>query len=231
MLGHIRLLNIMKQAITISVICHLIFAGSLFAAGLAEAAVNDSGLRREFAEPPFRYQSRPLWFWNGKLDVEKTKGMVAACKAAGYHGMGILPCKGMEVDFMSPEFLKQYKVAVDEAGRLGMKMCLYDEYWFPSGSAGGLLARKQPEALGKRLDMLAVDVAGPKEFTQAVPEGTLMGAVAMAAATQQRLDISASVKDGTLRFDAQSLWDSGYHLNRDVTLKPQMTIHAGGSAG
>ena len=151
----------------------------LFAAGLSEASADDAALRREFADPPLRYQSRPLWFWNGKLDAEKTKAMVAACKAAGYYGMGILPSDGMGVDFMSPEFLKQYKVAVDAAGKLGMKMCLYDEYWFPSGSAGGLLAAKYPEALGKRLDMLATDVSGPKEFTQAVPEGTLMGAVAM----------------------------------------------------
>jgi hypothetical protein len=127
-------------------------------------------------------------------------GMVAACKSAGYYGMGILPCNGMGVDFMSPEFLKHYRVAVDEAGRLGMKMCLYDEFWFPSGSAGGLLAKKHPEALSKRLDMRAADVAGPQEFTQAVPEGTLMGAVAMEMATKRRLDITASIKDGTLRW-------------------------------
>ena len=173
----------------------------LSAAGLSEAAADDSELRREFADPPLRWQSRPLWFWNGRLDVEKTKGMVAACKAAGYYGMGILPSGGMGVDFMSPEFLKQYKVAVDEAGKLGMKMCLYDEFWFPSGSAGGLLAKKYPEALSKRLEMLAADVAGPKEFAQAVPEGTLMGAVAMAAATHHRLDITASIKDGALRWN------------------------------
>jgi len=94
----------------------------LFAADLSQAAMDDSELRREFAAPPLRWQSRPLWFWNGKLDAEKTKGMVAACKAAGYCGMGILPCNGMGVAFMSPEFLRQYKVAVDEAGKLGMKM-------------------------------------------------------------------------------------------------------------
>lgn len=179
----------------------LVIALPLLTAGLSEASAEDPALRRDFADPSLRWQSRPLWFWNGKLDAEKTRGMVAACKAAGYYGMGILPCNGMGVDFMSPEFLKQYKVAVDEAGRLGMKMCLYDEFWFPSGSAGGLLAKKQPEALSKRLDMLATDVSGPKEFTQAVPKGTLMGAVAMQVGNNQRLDITASINDGTLRWN------------------------------
>jgi len=167
-------------------------------------ATDDAEMRREFEAPPLRWQSRPLWFWNGRLDSDKTKAMVNACKAAGYYGMGILPTNGMGVEFMSPEFLKHYKVAVDEAGKLGMKMCLYDEFWFPSGSAGGLLARKHPEALGKRLDMLATDVSGPKEFTQTVPTGTLMGAVAMETTTRQRLDITASIKDGVLRWNVPS---------------------------
>ncbi len=175
--------------------------GLATATGWCAEAGGAGSLPAEFAAPPFRYQSRPLWFWNGKLDAEKTKVMVAGCKAAGYYGMGILPCKGIGFDFMSPEFLQQYKVAVDEAGKLGMKMCLYDEFWFPSGSAGGLLASKHPEALGKRLDMLATDVSGPREFIQAVPVGTLMGAVAMAAATNKRLDITTAIKDGSLRWN------------------------------
>jgi hypothetical protein len=168
-------------------------------AGAETAAAGQ--IRADFVDPPFRYQSRPLWFWNGKLDADKTRAMVAACKTAGYYGMGILPSNGIGFDFMSPEFLKQYKVAIDEAGKLGMKMCLYDEFWFPSGSAGGLLAKHHPEALGKRLDMLATDVNGPKEFTQAVPAGKLMGVVAMEAATKKRLDITAAVKDGALRWN------------------------------
>ena len=166
------------------------------------AVPGDAGqIRAEFQSPPFHYQPRPLWFWNGALNEDKTRTMVAACKTAGYCGMGILPCKDMGINFMSEGFLHQYKVAVDEAAKLGMKMCLYDEFWFPSGSAGGLLASRHPEALGKRLDMLATDVAGPKEFTQTVPSGTLMGAVAMEAATKKRLNITTSVRDGTLRWN------------------------------
>jgi hypothetical protein len=185
----------------------LLIAGLLGTSGLSSSggwcAETDgvAQMRAEFSNPPFRYHSRPLWFWNGKLDADKTRAMVAACKKAGYCGMGILPSKGMGFDFMGPEFLKQYKAAIDEAGKLGMKMCLYDEFWFPSGSAGGLLAKKHPEALGKRLDMLATDVTGPKQFMQALPAGVLMGAVAMETATKKRLDITASVKDGTLRWD------------------------------
>ena len=170
-------------------------------AGWCVGADKAGALPAEFVNPPFQYQSRPLWFWNGQLDADKTKAMVAACKTAGYYGMGIVPTKSMGIEFMGPEFLKQYKVAVDEAGKLGMKMCLYDECWFPSGSAGGLLARHHPEALSKRLDMLASDVSGSREFTQAVPEGTLMGAVAMEAASKKRLDLTAAVKDGTLRWN------------------------------
>jgi len=128
--------------------------------------------------------------------------MVAACKESGYYGMGILPTADMGVPFMTPEFLNHYQVAAEKAAELGMKLCLYDEFWFPSGSAGGLLARKHPEALGKRLDMLAVDVTGPKTVEQAVPVGTFMGAVAMNRATKQRENITARVKDGKLLWDA-----------------------------
>ena len=174
----------------------------LLAMALADEGWAADALREEFANPPLRFHSRPLWFWNGPLGAERTRGMLEACRQRGYYGVGILPAQGMSPPFMTPEFLDQYQVAADQAASLGMKLCLYDEYWFPSGSAGGLLAKKHPEALSKRLDMLAVDAAGPREFAQTVPPGTFMGAVAMNPATKQRLDISSRVKDGKLVWDA-----------------------------
>lgn len=165
-------------------------------------STGDAALRKDFADPPLRWYSRPLWFWNGKLDAEKTRAMVAACKEAGYYGMGILPTRDMGVPFMTPEYLDHYQVAVEKAAEQGLKLCLYDEFWFPSGSAGGLMAKKHPEALGKRLDMLAVDVTGPKTVEQAVPAGTFMGAVAMNMATKQRQNITDKTKDGKLIWDA-----------------------------
>jgi hypothetical protein len=185
----------MKTALIPFCCLFLMFPGMALAESRAE-------LRKDFADPPLKWASRPLWFWNGKLDMEKTRAMVTACKEAGYYGMGILPAQNMGVDFMSEAFLDHYEVAVDQAAELGMKMCLYDEFWFPSGMAGGLLAKKHPEALSRRLDMMEVDVEGPKEVTADVPDGTFMGAVAMHTATFERKNITGQVKDGKLVWQA-----------------------------
>ena len=166
--------------------------------GFIAVASGQDRLRRDFAQPPLEKKSRPLWFWNGALRADQTRAMLEACKEHGYYGVGILPAQGMTPGFMTPEFLDQYQVAVDKAASLGLKLCLYDEYWFPSGSAGGLLAKRHPEALSKRLDLLAADVRGPKEFAQTIPAGTFMGAVAMELATKKRVDLSAELKEGKL---------------------------------
>jgi hypothetical protein len=147
-------------------------------------------LREAFVHPPAALHSRPLWFWNGPLNPEKTRRILEDCKAAGYAGVAILPAHGMKPEFMTPEFLDQYQVAVEQAAKLGLKLCFYDEFWFPSGSAGGLLAKRHPEGLSKRLDMAAYDLIGPVDFALALPDGTFMGAVAMETSSKQRLNLS-----------------------------------------
>ena len=158
----------------------------------------DADRKSQFAVPPFLFKSRPLWFWNGPLSAERTRQILGACQERGYSGVGILPATGMSPAFMTPEFLDQYQVAADHAASLGMKLCLYDEYWFPSGSAGGLLAQQHPEALSRRLDLLAVDATGPQEFARDLPAGVFMGAVAMNLATLARTNLSHLVEAGRL---------------------------------
>ena len=177
----------------------MILAG-ICASALAQTAWAD--LRGDFAEPPLACKSRPLWFWNGPLSAAETHAILEHSRESGYAGFGILPSPGISPGFLTPGFLDRYKEAVDKAAALGMKMCLYDEFWFPSGSAGGELARRYPDALGKRLDLLAIDVTGPKPIEQAIPPGTLMAVVAMDLATQSRKDLAAQVKDGKLVWDA-----------------------------
>ncbi|HNQ88689.1 MAG TPA: glycosyl hydrolase [Verrucomicrobiota bacterium] len=159
-------------------------------------------LARDFAQPPAEWKSRPLWFWNGPLDRARTTEIMEQSVTSGYHGFGILPTKDMGVPFMSPAYLEHYKHAVETAARLGQKMCLYDEFWFPSGSAGGLLRERYPEALGKRLDLVETHATGPATVNLAVPAGELMAAVAMNVATFERLDLSNHSRDGRLSWPA-----------------------------
>lgn len=192
-----------EQAGVLLVLASLAIAAEAVAAGSTEAPAAEAWaeIRRDFRDPPLRWKPRPLWFWNGPLSRTRTHEMMERSRESGYGGFGILPALNMTPQFMTPEFLDRYQEAVDKAAELGQKMCLYDEYWFPSGAAGGELARRFPEALSKRLDMLEVDVTGPRRIEQKVPEGRLMGAVAMHGRTKRRIDLTANVADGVLAWD------------------------------
>ena len=159
-------------------------------------------IEQDFKNPPQALKSRPLWFWNKVPTREETVTQMKACVESGYAGLAILPAfRDSNMKFMSPEFLEQYKIAADTAKELGIKLCLYDEFWFPSGSADDLIKTRFPEHLCKRLDMVAVDAdAETNEVTLEIPEGTLMGCVAMNTQTWQRMNITANAKDGTLHW-------------------------------
>jgi hypothetical protein len=126
-------------------------------------------LREIFINPPLSYKSRPLWFWNKPLSVEQTRKVLIDAKRSGYYGLGIVPSYGMTPEFMTPEYLDQYKAAVEIAYSLGMKLYLYDEFYFPSGMAGGMLAKQYPEAVSKRLDMELFEVKGNEAFEHKSP--------------------------------------------------------------
>ena len=150
-------------------------------------------LKQNFINPPLSLKSRPLWFWNAPLSREQTLKVMKASKEAGYYGLGIVPSYGMTPEFMTPEFLAQYKAAVEIAASLGMKLYLYDEFYFPSGMAGGQLVKQFPEAVSKRLDMELFEVKGPGHFSHPVPPGTVMGAVGHGNFLFKRIDLSDRV--------------------------------------
>ena len=172
---------------------------------LSPAPVAYEALRAGFPDPPFAFHTRPLWFWNGPLTPEETRAMMQRGRDEdGYAGFSILPAPGMTPAFMTPQFLEQYRIALDIAAELGLKMCLYDEFWFPSGSAGGLLPAQYPQALSRRLDLAETLFHGPGTAVLPLPPGDLMGAVAMEQASLERLDVSEFVQGSTLEWDAPS---------------------------
>ncbi len=160
--------------------------------------------RPAFQRPPVECSSRPLWFWN-KPNVtpdELREIVTRSFHESRYYGFGILPWDDRNV-YLTDTFFDRYRVTVETAARLGMKLCLYDEYAFPSGTAGGQFARRFPELTMKRLDMHVREVRGPVRLEASIPTGTLMGVVAMENATKQRIDISSCTQGGS-----RLVWDA-----------------------
>ena len=87
---------------------------------------------------------------------------------------------------------------MQEAKKQGLEVVLYDDYSFPSGTAGGLLYSKFPQYVAKSLDMTEQDVTGPKRIDLAIPQGIYMGSVLMNRDTHELVDVSGRGKAGHL---------------------------------
>lgn len=120
----------------------------------------------------------------------------AYLKTFGRSRIGNANAKGVE--FLSPDYFKLYDTGVQEAKKDGLEVVLYDDYSFPSGTAGGLLYSKFPQFAAKSLDETEEDVVGPKKIDLAIPDGIYMGAVLMNLDNHDLVDVSSSGKAGHL---------------------------------
>jgi len=167
-----------------------------------------SGQRQEFADPPQRYWPRPLWFWNNTPVEARTvqDQMRQARDRCRYGGFGILPFgREFSPPYLSDAYFAVYGAALEQAQALGLTLSLYDEYGFPSGSAGSqnssdtsLFAQRWPELTIKRLDKHEWEAAGPGSFQTHVPAGRLASVVALNRTTLERVHLTDTVREGRL---------------------------------
>jgi hypothetical protein len=187
----------------------------IFTASILLYSFNSTGQTfsaEKFANPPIRYWPRPLWFWN---NTEVTAGgvielMQAMRDKCGYGGFGVVPFgKNFKPEYLSEDYLLIYGKMLEKAKELGMTVSLYDEFGFPSGSVGAFaegddtprFQQKFPEQTIERLDKSEEMATGPRTYEKKIPEGKLMGVVAMDSSTKRRIDITESVSGGMLRWN------------------------------
>jgi hypothetical protein len=174
-------------------------------------------VRSDFVNPPLKFRSRPLWFWN---DTNVTAAEVEAQlqgnrDKSGYGGLAPLPFGAkFTPKYLSEEYFTLYGAAVTKARQLGMFLTLYDEYGFPSGSCGANMGdgiprfkNKFPEATLRRLDKHEDAVTGPCPYSKPIPPGTLMSIVAMNTTTRERVDLTAKASGGSISWSVpDGLW-------------------------
>jgi hypothetical protein len=125
----------LKSNITVTIL--LFFCTSL---------LNGQNIDKHFIDPPREFSVMPFWFWNDTLKADEILRQIKDFDEHGVYGFVIHPRMGLPKDmrFLSPEMLALMKVAIQEAERRDMKVILYDEGSYPSGSCEGQVVAKNP---------------------------------------------------------------------------------------
>lgn len=103
-----------------------------------------------FQDPPSRFRGAPFWAWNCKLDKQRMLRQAAYFKEMGFGGFTIHSRTGLDTAYLGKEFLEIVGACAEEAKRLDMKVYLYDEDRWPSGSCGGTVT-KNPAYRSRKL--------------------------------------------------------------------------------
>jgi len=119
--------------------------------------------RHQFADPPREYGVMPFWFWNDDLDEESLIRQINEFHAKGFGGFIPHARVGLSrrVGYLTDEYFHLLRLCVVEAARLGMKVVLYDEGSYPSGSAQGRVVAENPEYAARCLIHVDREIEGP----------------------------------------------------------------------
>jgi hypothetical protein len=169
--------------------------------------------KEAFNTPPMEYRPVPLWFWNNtNVTKDEIEQQIASfIEKDLYGGFAILPFgKDFRPEFLSEAYFEAYGKALEIAADKGLHVSFYDEYGFPSGSAGAIhgdgiprFKNQHPEHTIKRLDKTDFFVAGPSAFQAEIEiKGTLMAIVAMDTVNKTRVDLSKMLAGNRLQWDA-----------------------------
>ncbi len=109
----------------------------------------------DFSTPDAFFWPGYVWFWNDHLSEEKIMAQLGDMNAVGAKSVWIIPVPkdfrpnsmptDMQPDYLSEDYLKLFAKMVEEMRNLNMRLWLYDEGGWPSGSVCGRIVRNNPD--------------------------------------------------------------------------------------
>lgn len=101
--------------------------------------------------PSKEFTPVPFWFLNDEPDEEKIRQQLADYVDKGVEGIVLHPRIGIprEISYLSETYFKVVRYVVWTARQLGMKIVLYDEGMYLSGSAHGLVVAENADYASK----------------------------------------------------------------------------------
>lgn len=104
-------------------------------------------LINQILNPDREFSPIPFWFLNDNFDRKELKRQLTDFLDKGVYGVVLHPRIGVpeEIGYLSDEFFDVIGYILKTAHSLDMKVVLYDEGMYPSGSACGQVVEKNPE--------------------------------------------------------------------------------------
>ncbi len=123
------------------------------------------------------YGVTPFWFLNDVLTEDEILRQIAAMDDVGVGGFVLHPRMGLPTHqgWMSAELLKYLRLACEEARRRGLRVILYDEGMYPSGSSAGQVVATNPAWQCRAIECRTTPALAPNETllaSAARPDGT-----------------------------------------------------------
>ena len=129
----------------------------------------------QLQNPPREFTAIPFWFLNGDLTAEELRRQLADFAAHGIYGVVLHPRMGLspEITYLGERYFAHIRTAVEAAATLDMKIVLYDEGMYPSGSACGLVVKDHPELASEGITLTQTVLPGDELLARA-ESGTLV---------------------------------------------------------
>lgn len=110
-------------------------------------------LKMEFLHPSEEFSPFPFWFWNDDLSENELERQMLEFKNKGIDGFVIHPRLGLpeSIGYLTEEFFHYVNYAVKRASELNMKVVLYDEAMYPSGSCHGKVVKEDADYASRGL--------------------------------------------------------------------------------
>lgn len=165
-------------------------------------------LKHEFNDPSAEYSIFPFWFLNGDLHKEELARQLRDFKDKGVHGIVAHPRIGIpeDIDYLGTKFIERLRFIMEEAAELGMKVIIYDEGMYPSGSAHGKVVENNPEYAARGLRMTMHPIKGPAKIKEQLEEyEEIVFAAALKMTGDRKIDphsvVSLEVEQDSIVFD------------------------------
>lgn len=131
----------------------------------------------------------PLWFLNGDLTDAELRRQLADFAAHGIYGVVLHPRMGASPDitYLGERYFAHIRTAVQTAAALDMKIVLYDEGMYPSGSACGLVVKDHPESASEGVTLTQTVLPGDELLAQTENGALACRAVRCAACIGARM--------------------------------------------